>query len=399
MSNEANKPEQQSGKLSPRIIIPETTPPAKRGFRLPLWLWLGLAVLFLLGAGLAIFRLSQEARVTFKVDAGDLQMTDQPMVIYNLMGKVELLRSDYARRTAPVNTEYAEVQNHLTAACADLAGKLEAKRLLKGEENRLGTEIPDIISQNQSALEDLWITQGAELDKEYADTKEEYQQKLELRARELGVDYQRNKEIDSIDVSVNAFKLALYNAPKTVKSEEERKYAEGLLAEWQKYQEDWQKRLGSMKEQSQEIRQRPGPKINEVKKLIGKVTDDLQTIDADIAAYQQEVREHESRLAGLDGQVQQITRQFVADLLNTPKDFVKTRLKLNVSGMAELTDLENHKQDFPPGDYFLLVSAQKDGEIYWALKKFAIREHRRETVYIQRRDFVLARSYLSGQKP
>ena len=400
MSNEPNKPEQQPGKLSPRVIIPETTPTPKRKFTLaiPTWVWVGLAALLLLCAGLPIFKLMRGTKVTFKINVGDLQIVDQPAVIYNPMGKLDLLRSDYARRIAPINTEYEEVQRHLNAARADLAGKLEAKRVLKGEENRLGTEIPDIILQNQSALDDLWVKEGDALDKEYEDTKEAFQQRLETRARELGIPYQRNKEINSIDVSVNAFKLALYGAPKTVKAEEERKYAEALLAEWQNYQEEWQKRMGAMKEKSMEIRQRPGPKINEVKIHIDKILDDIKAIESDIASYQLEIQQHESRLAGLNEQIQQVTQQFTADLLSAPKDFIITRLTLDANNEAVLNDLENRK-DLPFGDYLLWVSAQKDGEIYWAMKKFAIRKNQRETVYVLRKDFVPARIHLSGEKP
>jgi chromosome segregation ATPase len=395
-----NRPENEPGKLSPRVTIPEVEPPQKNGIKLsiPLWLWAAVGLLVLIGAGISVFMVVRQTKVTFRVDAGDLKITDQPAVIYNFMGKVDLLRSDYARRMTPIDSEYTEVRNNLASARADMAGKLETKRLLKGEIQRLSAQIPDFIEQSQGQLNDLWVKQGAVLDKEYADTKEQYQKKLEDRAKQLGVDYQRNQDIDSIDVSVNAFKLSLYGAPKTVKVEDERKYAESLLAEWQKYQEDWQKRLVSMKDKSQQIRQQPGPKIEEVKAQVAKVQNDIFAVDADISSYQLEIQQYEGRTNDLNTQIQKVTKQFMDDLLSAPKEFIKTRLQLDGNGIAELKDLEDHKEDFPPGDYFLLVSAQKDDQVYWALKKFTIKEYSKSDVYILRSDFVLARSYLSNKQ-
>jgi cob(I)alamin adenosyltransferase len=391
-----SRPENKPGKLRPKVNIPEV--PARQ-FKLavPLRLWAGLGALILAGIGLFVFWLIKETRVTFRVDAGDLKIDDQPAVIYNFMGKVDLLRSDYARRVKPIDSEHNEVQNNLASARADLAGKLETKRLLKGEAQRLNAQIPAFISESRNELNDLWVKQGASLDKEYADTKEQYQQKLEERARQLGVDYQRNKEIDSIDVSVNAFKLALYGAAKTIKVEDERKYAEGLLVEWQKYQEAWQKRMVSMKDKSQSIRQQPGPKIEEAQAQIAKVQNDIFAVDADISSYQVEIQQYDARTGDLNAQIQKVTKQFMDDLLNAPKEFVKTRLKLNGNGVAELKDLENRKDDFPPGNYFLLVSAKKDSQVYWALKNFTIKEHGKSQVYILRSDFVLASSYLGKE--
>ncbi|MDR1146634.1 MAG: hypothetical protein LBK71_10940 [Verrucomicrobiales bacterium] len=395
----ANRPERRPGKLRPKVDLPETPLPARHRYKpaRPWQLWAAGGMLLLIGAVCLVIWLARETRVTFHVNVGELKITDQPAVIYNFTGKVDLLRADYRRRLAPINLELNEVQNNLAAARADLAGKLERRRLLKGEMERLNAQIPGFIAQSNDALNDLWLKQGTALDEEYADTKEQYQRRLIERAGQLGVVYQRNREIDSIDVSVNAFKLALYGANKAVKVEDERKFAERLLAEWQQYQEDWQQRLGSMKDKSQAIRQQPGPKIEGVKEQLAKLRDDQAAAEADISSYQLEVRQYEARLAELDERLQQVTGRFMDDLLGAPRDFVKIRLKLTVDGTAELKNLEQHRDDFPAGDYFLLVTAEKDDQVDWALKKFTIKDHGRERIYVLRGDFVPARSYLSAE--
>ncbi|MDR1191410.1 MAG: hypothetical protein LBK60_07085 [Verrucomicrobiales bacterium] len=389
----------RAGRFPPRVVIPEPAAADRRKLTVPLWLWGGLGLLVLTVAALTAVWLMQETRVTFHVDSGDLVLTEPPAIVYNFTGQVDLLRSDYSRRVAPIDLESREVQNNLAAVRADLAGKLEAKRLLKNELERLDMKIPEFIADTQHELTDLWAQQGGELDREYVLTEEEYQQKLVERARQLGLDYRRNQDIDFMDVSVNAFKLALYGMPKTVNAEAERQFAEDLLAEWQKYQEDWQKRMAVLKAKSQDIRKQPAPKIEEVRERMAKVTADLALVDVDVAAYQLELRQYERRAADLNTQLREVTRQFMDHLLVTPNEFVKTRLSLGENGFAELRDLGGRKEEFPPGDYWLLVTAVKDERTYWALKKFSIEEHRRQLVNILPGDFTPVTAWLNGNQP
>ena len=391
------KADRDSGKkVLPKVTIPEIRESPKRGskFAIPVWLWIGLGGLLLAGLIFLVIGFIRETKVTFHISPGDLTITEKPAIIYNFTGKVDLLRADYVRRIAPINFELKEVQSSLAAARADLAGKMEKKRMLNAEVERLGAQIPKYAEESQQALSGLFDKQGAVLDKEYAAKKEEYQKTLEDHAKELGVDYQRNTEFDSIDVSVNAFKLALYGAPKAVNAENERKYAEDLLVEWQKYQEEWQKRLLALKDESQNIRQQPGPKIKGIQEQVAAVKEDIETVDAEIASYQLEVRQYEVRNQELNEQVKVVGNQFMEDLLKTPKDFIKVRLDLAADGTAQLNGLEDHGDEYPSGDYFLLVTGLKDKEVYWALKKFTIREHAKQKVYVLRSDFVQASSYL-----
>ena len=388
--------------MSPVVTIPEAPAAAgtgKRRWRIPITVWLLLALAVLVFIGIELYRSARETRIIFNFNLGELTLAESPAIVYNFTGRLDLLRADLARRLEPINTEFDEIQSYLAAARADLAGKLEKKRLLKTQVDKLAAEIPAIASLHKTELDDLWIGQGDALEKEFADTKEQLRGQLEDRAARIGVAFKRNEDIDSLDVDVNAFKLALYNAPKTVKVEDERKAADELLAEWQKFQDDWQKRVGALKEKSEAIRKQPGPKIAEVEDQIAKTRNDIAGVDADIASFQQEIRRHEQRLEELNAQANEVTGRFLTSLHNAPKDFIKTRLTPDAEGVIELKDLRRRAEEFPPGDYYLFAVAKKDNEIYWAVKKFTVRENVKESVTVRRADFIPARLYLTKGNP
>ena len=392
-------------KKKPKVVLPpeeQTVPVFTRvkslktviSQKIPKTVWLTLLGLFLLVSFAGIYFLTRETSVIGRVDLGDLQLVDQPAVVYNFSGKLDLLKSDYAKRIAPLNEQLKGIEDNLAAAKADVAARLQRKSMLEGQISSLETEIPKYIDASQSQLEALWSKQGVAMDKEYVETKAAMHREIEARAKQNGLKYERNKEIDALDVAVNSYKLALYAAPKSVKVDEERAFGEALLGRWKKFEDDWQTRQSLIKEKALEIKKQPGPKIEEAKGRIEVLRTDLASLNDELRSLQTEQDRYKQDKVELDAQVAAVTSQFGSDLMLLPKEFIKLKVSLESDTSVQMHNLQEKSLDMPPGNYIFFVRAKSGEEAYWAMKDFVIKEYERTQISITRQDFVPAQNFL-----
>ncbi len=386
-------------KKKPKVILPPPEEPPRKRFRFKVpelprsTRWWALA-LVLLGVGIGTYLYLRETSVIAHVVSGDLQIVDRPAVVYNFTGKLGLLKSDYAKRVNPLEEQLKGIEDDLAAAQADMAGRQERKKSLEGQISGLETEIPKYVDASQTELDALWKTQGAALDREYADTKEKLQKEIEDRAKKCGLKYERNKDIDALEVAVNSYKLALYAAPKGVKVDEERAFGEDVLSRWKKFEEGWQTRQTAIKAKALEIKKEPAPKIDETRARIDGLKNDLSSLETELASLQDEVDRYSQAKKEMEGQIEVIVQQFVTDLLAAPNDFIKMKYTIEPDATVQMHNLQDKALDLPPGNYIFFVQAKSPDQIYWAMKEFAIKEYERTQIDITRQDFVPARSFL-----
>ncbi|MDD5262443.1 MAG: hypothetical protein PHD76_11415 [Methylacidiphilales bacterium] len=386
-------------KKKPRVILPPPEAPPRRRFHFMVpefprsvrWWALGLV---LLGVGIGTYLYLRETSVIAHVVPGDLQIVDRPAVVYNFTGKLSLLKSDYAKRVHPLEEQLKGIEDDLAAAQADMAGRQERKKSLEGQISGLEAEIPRYVDASQTELDALWKTQGAALDREYADTKESLQKEIEDRAKKCGLKYERNKDIDALEVAVNSYKLSLYAAPKGVKVDEERAFGEDILSRWKKFEADWQIRQAAIKAKALEIKKEPAPKIDETRARIDGFKTDLSSLETELVSLQDEVDRYSQAKKEMEGQIEVIVRQFVTDLLAAPNDFIKMKYPIEADATVQMHNLQDKSLDLPPGNYIFFVQAKSPDQIYWAMKEFAIKEYERTQIDITRQDFVPARSFL-----
>lgn len=353
-------------------------------------------VLFAVIAAVSLYYFTRETRLTIHASGGDITLYPEAQIVFNFSGKISMLRRDYQNRQQPLIQQVDDQQLQLISARGDLAGRQQRKKLLDDALAQYQKEIPDILREGQEALDRFWNQEGEALKKEYRDTLEALHQEIADRAQTLGIAYTRNPDLDAIEVAANAFRLALYNAPTGVQVDEQRRWVEGILARWKEFESRWIERQLQLRDKAMAIKQEPGPKVAATEERIASLRLEIEALSIEIQALEAEVATYEERLKEAQQSLEATIQPFMQELLNIPGQFEHITLQLPASGPLELRDLQE-RSDLAPGTYTLLVRGTREGQEYWAMKKFTINAYKKNTVSIQPGDFVPARSLLLPQ--
>jgi hypothetical protein len=365
------------------------TPAGEKKKRGPVLAWAAALIVLLLlgGLGFYIYQITRETTFEATLLTDDLVMTGSPMVIYNFDGQVSQIKRDYAERRGPMEVRLQEIEADLASAKADLAGREEKKRLLTGEIQKLRNSIPLLVGESEKKLERLWKEEGGGLDKAYSDQKDALHKEIEKRAKDLGLKYERNQELDALEVAVNAFRLSLYGAPKTVNVDEQRLFSEDILKRWRDYEKEWAKQQLAIKEKAMVIKQSPGPAIEVAQKQIENLKVDLDALNIDLASLQEEVNRRQQDEVEEQEKLREVEKPFLSDLLKIPGNNILRELKADLEGKYRLRNLEK-STDMLPGDYLFFVQAQKGDETFWAIKSFTVSAYKKTELQVSRQDFV-----------
>lgn len=380
-----------SQRKKPKVVLPPRR--EEREKKSPLLLLIPLGILLLAGIAFAFYWSQRQTSVEVTVESGDMTLRSEAIVVMNFAGKLQMLRDDLFRRRAPIEEEIDRIKANLSAALADLAGREQRKKLLDDMLDQYKAEIPQFLSESQQALNSLWEDQSVALAKEYDEFKESLHQEIMTRAEELGVDYQRNTEIDAIAVAVNAFRLALYGVPKEVDVSEQRAWAEGLLQRWDAYEKEWRSRQTEIKEQALKIKKEPLPKIADTRKRIDNLEREIDAVEIDLQSLRDEVARHEQNLQEATQRLAAVDDPFFLELQAIPKEFEVARFPVDNNGVIRMPQL-NEREDLSQGTHFLLVRAVKDDMEYWAVDEFEVLPYQSVKSSIQSDQFVPLRQIL-----
>ena len=372
-------------------MMPISPDSNRTNWRTPLAI-LGLCVL-LAAAAVSIYYFTRETTLEVQVVAADFQVQPKAYVVFNFAGKTSMLQRDFRTRQAPLLEQLALQEEQLTSARADLAGRQQRRKMLQTSQEQLQKEIPQLLDRSQKELDRFWNQEGAALKKEYATFRDSLHQEIADRAKQLGLQYQRNPELDAIEVAANAFRLALYNAPAKVVVDEQRKWSEELLARWNDFEKKWNAKQLGLKDKAMAIKQAPGPKVAANEERINQLRLEIDAMDIELKALQDEVATYESRQKEARQALEDTVAPFLRELLNVPGEFEKLTFDLPADGKLAVGDLQE-RADLPPGNYTLLVRGLRKEEEFWAVKDFTIKAYAKNTVEVNAGDFKPARGYL-----
>ncbi|MEM6884218.1 MAG: hypothetical protein AAF571_04245 [Verrucomicrobiota bacterium] len=378
-SKETTKePTKPKHKKSPKVVLP---PAREDSGTNKMVILIPLIILLIAAAAFFVYWIQRETSVEVTVNAGELTPRGEALVVLNFAGKLEMLRNDYFRRRTPIEEEIAHIKANLSAAKGDLAGRNQRKKLLEDALEQYQNEIPQYLNESQQALDRLWNEESAALSKEYDEFKESLHQQIEERAEQLGVEYTRNSEIDAIAVAVNAYRLALYGVAKEVDVGEQRSWAEDLLQQWVAFEKSWREQQSEIKKKALEIKKDPVPKISETRQRIDNLEREIDALDIDLNSLKAEADRYESNLTEANLRLQAIDGPFYSELRAIPDEFKVTAFPMDAQGMIILPELQENP-DLSQGTHFLLVTAVKGDQEYWAIEEFEILPYQTVNVII-----------------
>ncbi|MDX6765172.1 MAG: hypothetical protein SFU85_00110 [Candidatus Methylacidiphilales bacterium] len=348
---------------------------------------------FLVISAVSIYLLNRETILDINVEPGQYQLQPKAFVVFNFAGKTSMLKRDFLARQAPLLEQLDQQREQLASAKSDLASRQQRRDLLSESSDQLQKEIPQILERSQKELDQFWEKQGMALKEEYNSFRDSLHQEIQDRAKQLGLKYQKNLELDAIEVAANAFRLSLYNAPTGVAVDEQRKWSEALLKRWNEFEKKWNDKQLELKNKAIAIKQEPGPQVAAAQERIEQLRSEIAALDIELGALRDEVATYEQRLQEARQALEDTVAPFLRELLNVPGDFEKMTLDLPADGHLLVRDVQE-RTELPPGEYTLLVRGLLQDDEYWAVRDFTVLEYKKNDIQVLSTDFKPARDYL-----
>ncbi|MEM1058721.1 MAG: hypothetical protein AAGK14_05700 [Verrucomicrobiota bacterium] len=334
-------------------------------------------VVVVLALGYLTYIFMRETRVVGEVlvKPGSGFKIEEVAVVNDFRGDLYALARDLAEERQPLKREIRDLERNVALAKEDMVGREARLQYLREDILKEQGEIDNVLSTARTQAEQIWEGPGKELDEEYETKLEETRERIGRRAEQLGLDYNPSDEFDSPEVWVNAFRLALYDAPTGVNAGQERLWAESVLREWQGYNQDWRTQLGELKTQVQKIQATPREQIEDIRRNIADLKARIAQTEAEVQPLRDEINFNEARL--------QEKRQLEASLEEPKYKQVLQSANPEMIKKAFAFDPETNRFEwneiqadprFQPGRYLLWVRATRNGEEYWAFAAFSVLE-------------------------
>ncbi len=360
-----------------------STPAAKPKRRLPRGLvrFLGwsVAILFLSGLGYGAVYYLRQTQVQGLILAPDAVLPEKVAVVRDFSGDIATLRNEFRSARAPFEKDLTDKEANLTRIQSDLAVVEQRKKLFQQNADDANAEIASLLSKARQEADSLWENEGGALEAEYGTRTSDFLQALVARAASLKLTFHPegvDNPLRSPDVWANAFRLALYNPPPSVKATTELQCLEKQLADWHAFEKTYNDRRTALKAQADQIRKAVSPKLDEIHARVDKATADVAAAETDAAPLRDELATSKVEAEAARTRLSEQRTSYTAQLRDIPKRNFLQSLPVDSRGRFRWQHLENNTQ-FPPGDYLLWVEIEKENQPYWALVPFTIKEYHR----------------------
>jgi len=294
-------------------------------------------------------------------------------VVRDFRGDLMALAQDLSEERQPLLREIKELERNLALANEDMVGKEARLQYLREDILKNQKEIENVLKEARIQAEQIWEGPGKILDEQYQSKLEETKDRIQRRADQLKLNYKPSDEFDSPEVWVNAFRLALYDAPTGVNAGQERLWAESVLREWKEYNDEWRKELAELKTQVQEIQTKPRDQITDIRRNIADLKARIARTEEEIRPLQSEIGGNQARLQEkreLEASLEEPKYKQVLQAAN-PQMILKAMTLDPETGRFEWNNIQADPR-FEPGKYLLWVRATREGEEYWAFANFEI---------------------------
>lgn len=350
------------------------------------------AAIIIVGAILTFF-IMRETRLQVAINSGERTLQPEAFVVFDFTERIALLKKDLALRLEPLQASLDEAQGSLGSAQADLAGRVQSKKLLQDTIEQDEKKMSDVIQNTRDKLKSLWDEEFKKIDDGYEKSKAEFNKKIAERAQSLKLQLTKNSELDVPEVTVNSFRLALYGAPKEIDVNAQRTWAEDLLKQWRDEEAKRTEKRAGIRKQIQEVREPVGGKIEDIKTRIAGMKNEIVDIDNNLGMVKDEISRFEERVADLKKQIRDTIQPFYEDLLRVPADYLHFSYTIQPDGALDVRDIDKNRE-FKPGKHKLLLRAVQNGEEYWTLVDFEIKPYKTTKFTVTPDQFIPARSLL-----
>ena len=358
-----------------------------KGWNRNVWIGIGAAIGIMILYG--VWTEWRKTVVRVKVELNEVRLGDKPevLVLYDFSERLAGLRRDYGRRLAPLQPQIREIEKTLILAKADAAGTTEKMRMMEQAFGEEKTKNLKTFEENQASVRRIWIEEAGLLDQEFDDRLKEFLEKVEGRARDLGLFYhpEEDEDLQQAEIIANEFRLALYRAPPSIRLPEQFAWIEKELKEWHRFEKEWKSRYQGLGAKARKLRN-PGGDNPELRQDQAKMqARELDRFRGDAQMIQKEIQEYEERLKVLREKESLAKGPFEEDVNTIPDSFLCVRIPLE-EGLAQIA-MEGKVAEAPPGALRIVLRGKKNDQPAWAVRPFDPVPHKKTEVIFRDEDF------------
>jgi hypothetical protein len=351
-----------------------------------------IATVFIIASVLTFLSL-RETRLIVNIKTPDLQLLPDAYVVMDFSERIAQIKRNLADRRRPIQQILDDNQSSLAASEADMAGKEQRKKMLIANMEKDQAEIPEMVKKTDGELNKLWDEESSSLNEDENKYVSNIEDQIKKRADELHLNFKLDTDVNSPEVYVNAFRLALYGAPAKINPTQQQEWAEGLLTGWRNQEKLWDKKREEIKKKASELRAPIGDIIDQVDKRGTFLKQQIAEVNDAESLIQQDIDKYEARTQDLNRSIQTLIQPFYEELIKVPAGYAKTTLPVNSNATIDAREL-NRNPNLKPGRYKLLVRGLKNDEEYWAFVDFDLKKFQTTRLNLTDSDFVPARSLI-----
>ncbi|MEZ0298775.1 MAG: hypothetical protein ACAI35_20185 [Candidatus Methylacidiphilales bacterium] len=247
-------------------------------------------------------------------------------------------------------------------------------------------ELKDLQTDVVRRRKEIWDGPGNNLSDQYNRNQTALRQEIEARARALNLaNFKGTQEYPLPDVWINAFSVALYDAPKSINVAQEKEWAQKKLKEWHDYVDSYNKQTADFTDRMKEIESVVGPKAAEVNQQTEELTAKIKETNQTIGPLKDEMAKVEVDLQADRSEEASLDQRFLIELADIPKRKQKRTVPL-VDNRFSLRHLERKEtgraNEWEPGTYWAFVRIRVASEEYWAMGTISVDEYRARQIIV-----------------
>jgi peptidoglycan hydrolase CwlO-like protein len=350
---------------------------AARRRKRALWLRVVLYPVILaaiVGLGYYLYDQFRETRVIGQIEAPGYTIDKSVRIVSDFRDEARALSEELNSRRDPIIADLKTKRDALLKIKSDISGRTERQTLLQQELETMGKESETIVAETQKKSQSVWDSEGAALDADFDRLQDDFAKRIIERAARLKLPYQHNEEYKSPEVWVNAFRLALYDAPKTLNAVAEREWAEKELSTWRKASLAIDAKRVALKTKADEIKAGIAPKLEQLHARQENIRTKMADAESEITPLRGEQAETENAIDELKKQFASLEPPYREQLVTLPQHYTKREISVTEKDGKPQFFWPKIDQDpeFPPGTYWLLVQATRGDEHYWGFVPLTI---------------------------
>jgi septal ring factor EnvC (AmiA/AmiB activator) len=324
--------------------------------------------------GYTTYMMYRETRLEGIVAAPSIDLA-QVVVTRDFRAEALMLAKELAMSRAPLLSDIRQIEEAFARIRGDVAGRDERIRLLGQEVEELEKEVDTVIKEASAEARGLWETEGLAMNAEYEQKLTAFEQQLITRAEQLKVKFEPSKEYRVPEVWVNAFRLALYNAPPSVNTGAQRQWAEQQLGLWKEYCKIWDEKMAALKERIKKVQSSPKEKIDQITARRNDLRAQMAETEVEVGPLRREMEEQQQNLVRVKSEEASLEKTFYPQLIKTVDENRLFTVPFRPEDKTFSWRRIDRMPQFPPGKYFLWLKGYIDNEEYWSVVPFTLNSY------------------------